>query len=100
MKMDSMDHADDDKSYGNKPNLKGDGGGVFDRNPDPGLSEYGRSTGGPNEIPTKFAEDIKMPTKKNPMASSVMERNNQQAQESTVSRINKKPNRYDSANNK
>ncbi len=97
MKTNTMDHADDDKSYGNKVNLK-ESNGIYDHNPDPGLSQYGRSTGGPNEIPTKFAENIGMPAKKNPMTSSVMERNNRQAQKSTTSRINNKPNKMDSAN--
>jgi hypothetical protein len=74
--------------------------GVYDRNPDPGLSNYPRSIGGPNEIPQKFAESVPSLSRKNPITSAVEERNGRIAPKSTTDKINAKPNRYDSVKNK
>jgi len=78
------------KKVGKKISLT-DAPGVYDRNPDPGLSEYQHSKG-PNTLPIKFSEPEYTPNKKNPMESM----RSGKAPKPTSSRINKKPNRYES----
>ena len=78
-----------DKKVGRKITLT-DAPGVYDRNPDPGLSEYGHSKG-PNTLPIKFAEPDYAPNKNNPMESL----RSGKAPKPTSSRINKSKNRYE-----
>lgn len=71
--------------------------GVYDTNPDPGVSEYRHSTG-PNTIPVKFKEA--QPTSKAP-TNLVMGANGQESGEKakvpTTSKMNKSKNTYSSA---
>lgn len=64
--------------------------GTYDKNPDPGLSQYGHSMG-PNTIPMKFAEPDFGNAKKNVYEST----RSGKAPKATSSRINKTKNRYE-----
>lgn len=77
------------KKVGRKVSLT-EAPGVWDKNPDPGLSEYGHSKG-PNTLPIKFAEPDFGNAKKNVYESM----RSGKAPKPTSSRINKTKNRYE-----
>lgn len=97
MKKNTYDKAADANNGPKKDINLTEAGGVYDRSPDPGFSEYKHSMG-PNTIPVKFQEA--QPVSRAP-ANTVMGANGKASGEKpkipTTSRVNKSKNTYDGA---
>lgn len=78
------------KKVGRKVSLT-EATGVYDRNPDPGLSEYAHSKG-KDTLPIKFGENPNFQSRPNPMETQI---SRGRATKPTTTKMNKSKNRYE-----